>query len=110
MAFVVKVPLNSRYSDCRPHNNLLNPFSELRVEKSVGTSLKFRAPIGRRLMVSVASNQVQSVDVAPTVEPKNVGIPIMVDFELLDFLTSCSMSFHAPILVGDNCLLCSYCN
>ncbi|KAL8467955.1 hypothetical protein ACS0TY_031269 [Phlomoides rotata] len=79
MAFVVKVPLHSRYSACRPHNNLLNPFSELKVGKSVGTRLNLRAPCGRRFTVAVASNQVHSVDVAPAVEPKNVGIPIMVN-------------------------------
>ncbi|KAL8531378.1 hypothetical protein ACS0TY_008117 [Phlomoides rotata] len=79
MAFVVKVPLNSRYSACKQRNNLLNPtFSELKVGKW-GTRLNFTAPIDRRFLVAIASNQVQSVEVAPTVEPKNVGIPIMVN-------------------------------
>ncbi|XP_057764570.1 4-hydroxy-tetrahydrodipicolinate reductase 1, chloroplastic-like [Salvia miltiorrhiza] len=79
MAFVARASLNTSYTTWREHINLLNPCSELRIEKTFGNRLSSRTPIPRKSLVAVASNSVQSVALVPPVQPSHVGTSIMVN-------------------------------
>lgn len=79
MAFVARVSLNTSYTSWREHINLLNPCAESRIGKTLGTRLSCRTHIPRKILVAMASNSVQSVELAPLVEPRSAGISIMVN-------------------------------
>ncbi|GER36509.1 4-hydroxy-tetrahydrodipicolinate reductase 2 [Striga asiatica] len=79
MAFVVKVPLSPSFASRREHANLPNPYSVLKTEKPAVSRLSYSFPTGRNFSIPMASTQSQSLEPAPTVAPKNVGIPIMVN-------------------------------
>ncbi|KAL6546648.1 4-hydroxy-tetrahydrodipicolinate reductase 2, chloroplastic [Orobanche minor] len=79
MAFIVKASLGSSYATWRQHGDLLYPFPDLRIAKSSGTRLGCKVATGRKLSVTMARAPAQSIERAPTVASKNVGIPIMVN-------------------------------
>lgn len=110
MAFVVRASSNTSHAAWIEHINLLNPCSALTIEKTLGSRLSCRTPTPRKFLVAMGSNSVQSVALMPSVESRNAGTSIMVDFSFhWFFMKLYVILFRIWLYVfGQECLFIAY--
>lgn len=81
MALMVKLPINAALAT-QQHKSMPIPWS---CGRSIGRNVSINVSKRRNFMVATASTPAQSVEFANTNTSQNVGLPIMVISNFVDF-------------------------